>query len=613
MRGVVTAVGAALALLLSAATASGSANHGFRPSGLVPHVRGPARTQALSAAAPAPAFLSFDSSYETLINQYFSDVAAASGSTSNVYSIATQYSDGSGAIQYKSSFGGSYVDHSPLPAVGQCQDGLDSACLTDQQVQNEIQQVLTHQGWHGGPNTLFVLMTPSGVGSCFDNFTGICSTNTYCAYHSSFTDAVNEPVIYANEPYDATIDLCSDGNSPNNGDADAEINTISHEHNEAITDPFGDAWWANDANGDENGDLCAWDFGTKLGGTASVSAYNQIINGHDYWLQQEYSNIGSGCFQSASQEHGSNTGILAYHGGLVMRTNTTYAIYWLPTAGNTAPPALSGTAAVGHTLASSAGSWNGAPTAFSFQWQRCSSTGTACANIAGATGSTYTLTAADGGETVRSTVSATNVNGASPYAASAAGAVVPVPAATSAPVVSGVAAVGKRLATTAGSWNSPVSLAYQWQRCAASGSGCAPIAGATSATYSLAAADAGHVLKSVVTATNVAGTGSAASAATRQVVAVPQPTRAPRIAGTATQGHRLLARHGTWSWTPVSYGYQWLRCAAGGRRCIAIRKATHPTYRVTKKDAGHRLRLRVTATNAAGGKTATSRPTARVP
>jgi hypothetical protein len=305
-------------------------------------------------------------------------------------------------------------------------------------------------------------------------------------------------------------------------------------------------------------------------------------------------------------------GPLLYGGGPVMHTNTTYAIYWLPTPGNTTQPGVTGTPAVSHTLTSSTGSWNGAPTGYSFQWQRCSASGTNCANIAGATGSTYTLTSADGGLSVRSTVSATNVNGASPYAGSPVDVIVPVPAATAAPEVSGLAGVGKHLFTTDGSWDTSATFAYQWQRCAADGSACVPIAGATAATYALVAADAGHVLKAVVAATNVAGTTSATSAGSHKVVAVPRLTRAPRISGKAKVRRRLAAGHGTWTWTPTKYSYQWLRCSARGGRCVAIKKATRATYRVAKKDAGHRLRLHVTATNAAGARSAVSRATSRV-
>jgi hypothetical protein len=235
-------------------------------------------------------------------------------------------------------------------------------------------------------------------------------------------------------------------------------------------------------------------------------------------------------------------------------------------------------------------------------------------NIPGATASSYTLTSADGGNTVRSTVSATNVNGASPYAASATTAlVVPLPAASAGPVVSGIAGVGKSLSTTGGTWNTPVSLAYQWLRCAADGTGCAAIPAATANTYPLVDADAGHRLEVVVSATDVAGTGSATSAATAVVVTVPAVTGAPRIAGKARIGKRLSASPGTWTWSPTTYGYQWLRCSRAGGRCVAIRNATRTSYRITKRDAGHRLRLRVTATNAAGAGSATSHATQRVP
>ena len=85
----------------------------------------------------------------------------------NVYSVATQYYDNPGAvhIQYQSTFGGSYVDHDPLPANG-CDDGLDTYCLTDQQLQNEIQTAMTAKGWRRRPDHIFFLMTPNGVGSC---------------------------------------------------------------------------------------------------------------------------------------------------------------------------------------------------------------------------------------------------------------------------------------------------------------------------------------------------------------------------------------------------------------------------------------------------------------
>jgi hypothetical protein len=353
-----------------------------------------------------------------------------------------------------------------------------------------------------------------------------------------------------------------------------------------------------------------------LGGTPGVDVWNQVINGDHYDLQEEWSNAGSGCVQKlggTSSPATSGSGPLVYQGGRVMHTNTTYAIYWLPTAGNTAQPGLTGTPAVNQTLTSTTGSWNGSSTGFSYQWQRCAPSGMGCVNIPGATASTYSLTNADGGNTVRSTVSATNVNGPSPYAASATTAVVaPVPAATGAPVVSGIAAVGQSFSTNNGTWNTAASFTYQWLRCAANGSGCAAIPAATASTYPLIGDDAGHVLEAVVSATNAAATTSSTSAASAVVVAAPHATRKPRISGREKAGRRVTGTHGAWSGPPTTYQYSWLRCAAHGSKCTPIKKATHSTYWITGKDAGHRLRLSVTAGNAAGRQTATSAPTRRV-
>lgn len=87
-------------------------------------------------------------------------------------------------------------------------------------------------------------------------------------------------------------------------------------------------------------------------------------------------------------------------------------------------PGISGGAEVGQTLKESPGAWSGAPTALSRQWERCNASGSGCSAIAGATGSTYTLTASDAGSTIRVQETASNAAGAGPPAASAHTAVV---------------------------------------------------------------------------------------------------------------------------------------------------------------------------------------------
>src|SRR5207248_4554016 len=76
-----------------------------------------------------------------------------------------------------------------------------------------------------------------------------------------------------------------------------------------------------------------------------------------------------------------------------------------PVAGSAAPPPvapvstslpqISGTVQVGGAVTSTTGSWSGGPTSYSFQWQRCSSSGGSCVAISGASASSYTVAAGD--------------------------------------------------------------------------------------------------------------------------------------------------------------------------------------------------------------------------
>ncbi len=233
-----------------------------------------------------PAGYSVSANYQSIINGFFQNVAADSGKTSNVYWSDTQYSN----IQYSSSFAGSYVDTNPFPANG-CSDSYTSVCLSDAQLQAELQKVMTANGWTGGATKEYFIFTPKNVGSCSGSS---CAFSQFCAYHS-WIGSGSSATMYANMPYAAFVpSACDSGQHPNNDDADATLNVTSHEHNETITDPQGSAWY--DKRGYENGDKCAWKFGTALGTTGgSGTSYNQVIGTGKYYLQQEWSNKSSGC------------------------------------------------------------------------------------------------------------------------------------------------------------------------------------------------------------------------------------------------------------------------------------------------------------------------------
>ena len=233
--------------------------------------------------------------YSSVIDGFFTNVGTASGSTSNVYNSDTQYYDGSGSIAYSSSFKGSVTDASAYPTSGQCTDpvSVTNVCLTDAQIQAEVVKIATSTpGWAPSADNqkMFFVFTARNVGSCFD--ASHCAFSYYCAYHGDFFSG-NTHYIYANQPYTMTApSSCGSGQAPNDQDADSTLNVTSHEHNEAITDPDGNAWF--DRTGAENGDKCAWNFGTALGG-ATGAKYNQVIGTGHYYLQQEWSNARSRC------------------------------------------------------------------------------------------------------------------------------------------------------------------------------------------------------------------------------------------------------------------------------------------------------------------------------
>ena len=183
------------------------------------------------------------------------------------------------------------------------------------------------------------------------------------------------------------------------------------------------------------------------------------------------------------------------------------------TPGFVSAPIVTGTALLGSTLSTTTGTWTNSPTSYEYKWQRCDNTGANCSDILNATSSHYTLAKADVGHEIRSEVRADNTYGpAQTYAPSAPTSTVIAgkPTVVNLPKVSGTAKVGQTLAVRTGTWkNTPTGYTYQWLRCTSAGTSCKKIAGATSSSYLLTSADAGHKLKATVTAANAAGSTTA--------------------------------------------------------------------------------------------------------
>ena len=284
---------------------------------------------------------------------------------------------------------------------------------------------------------------------------------------------------------------------------------------------------------------------------------------------------------------------------------------------STALPAITGTPRDAALLTASPGTWTGTvPQARTYRWRRCDAAGSGCADIAGATASTYRLTVADVGSTVRVVVSSANAAGTATATSARTPLVSPDPPANAVlPVVTGELRDGRTLRADHGEWTGTPTLGYgyRWQRCTETlGTlDCKDIEGASSPTYTLRTADAQHRVRLVLTASNAGGNASATSAPTGVVQSNPPVNvELPRIEGLVRDGDDLTAQPGTWTGVlSFAYAYQWQRCDVQGDNCGDITGATERTYRVTATDVGVTIRVEVIARNAGGASAAISEAT----
>lgn len=287
--------------------------------------------------------------YMDLINRYFADIGRT-----NMYNINTQYSQtypSAAFVGSNSGLGGTWHDltnaYSCDPA---CSGPTNLQALTDSDIENEVARAIAANHWpNGGLNVEFFVFTEKGVESCYNS--QICTPGIptgavyggYCAYHFFYGADPNPPVMYANMPYDPTWDdnlltcslLLPTDTTPNNHDADEEISTTSHEHFETVTDPTVNAWY--DASGYEIGDKCAYRYGTVASDGGNVT-----LNGHRYYMQQEWSNadIQSGvAYSGCVLNYAVNTGVKVNGPSTYkLKTNITYTL----TAHNAGPEAAHG-------------------------------------------------------------------------------------------------------------------------------------------------------------------------------------------------------------------------------------------------------------------------------
>lgn len=166
-----------------------------------------------------------------------------------------------------------------------------------------------------------------------------------------------------------------------------------------------------------------------------------------------------------------------------------------------------------------------------------------------------------------------------------------LPSATTPPVVTGVAKVGRVVTAQPPVWDQEgVETTYQWLRDGEA------IEGATATTYTLTPDDLDTPVSVRATGTGSGLLpGTSTSEAVEPVKGDPiTATSRPIVAGSATVGGRLTTTSGQWGQPQPTFAYQWYRNRPDGTS-QPIAGATTTTYSPTAADAGRKIVAVVTA------------------
>ena len=222
---------------------------------------------------------------------------------------------------------------------------------------------------------------------------------------------------------------------------------------------------------------------------------------------------------------------------------------------NHVPPSILGQSIDGAQLSAAVGVWGGTPPLnFGYQWLRC--TINSCQPISGANGATYLLTGSDVTYRLQVLVTASNSAGSRTAESETTAIVAPAPPANvMPPTILGDPYLGEDLSVDEGQWSgTEPSYTYRWQRCR---SGTCTEIGEES-DYTVSRDDLGSNLVVIVTATNGAGSATAASAPSRRV------SRRPVCVVPRLMRKRLAA---------ARKSIRAAHCALGRVRRVASRKA----------------------------------------
>jgi hypothetical protein len=161
--------------------------------------------------------------------------------------------------------------------------GTLGTALTDANIQTIVSNAITSGALPADANGVYMVLTDKATTAT----SGFCTQ--YCGWHTHATIS-GKDIKYAfvgNAETQCASSCGATSPSPNNTPgADGAASVLMHELEETVTDPDLNAWYAT-SNGMENGDKCAWNYGTTS--TASNGArYNQTFGTMKYLIQQNW-------------------------------------------------------------------------------------------------------------------------------------------------------------------------------------------------------------------------------------------------------------------------------------------------------------------------------------
>ncbi|HTL12051.1 MAG TPA: hypothetical protein VL588_06165, partial [Bdellovibrionota bacterium] len=196
---------------------------------------------------------------------------------SSYFNINTTYTNGSGGRVANS-----------VALAGETDDAYSNGTsLSDAAIQSVVSSAISGGRLPLDPNGVYFVLTSADVTAS----SGFCTK--YCGWHT-YANVSGVPVKYSfvGNPQRCPASCEAQTTSPNdNPGADGMASIISHELEEAVTDPQLNAWY--DKRGYENADKCAWTFGS-VSTAPNGSKYNVVLNGVSYLIQRNWVNASGG-------------------------------------------------------------------------------------------------------------------------------------------------------------------------------------------------------------------------------------------------------------------------------------------------------------------------------